>query len=135
MGQPQAQGLWDLGVLRTPKGRLLGAQLALGALLLALLAPAAPTLGPALLQALGAAALGGASCARPPPCPTAPACGVAVSLLVALVAIAGSRQALPVATFTFGLILALLFAYDAFATFRDDVRPLAACDPPEATTT
>ncbi|XP_066843582.1 CKLF-like MARVEL transmembrane domain-containing protein 5 isoform X4 [Anser cygnoides] len=95
MGQPQAQGLWDLGVLRTPKGRLLGAQLD-------------------LLRACS---------------------GVAVSLLVALVAIAGSRQALPVATFTFGLILALLFAYDAFATFRDDVRPLAACDPPEATTT
>ncbi|XP_066843581.1 uncharacterized protein [Anser cygnoides] len=119
MGQPQAQGLWDLGVLRTPKGRLLGAQLPHMARLWGAGAggPAAGPAGPRRPHAgPGPAAGAGGGGARGRLLRTAPALPHGACL-------------------TFGLILALLFAYDAFATFRDDVRPLAACDPPEATTT
>ncbi|XP_048142286.1 WW domain-binding protein 11-like isoform X4 [Corvus hawaiiensis] len=71
MGQPEPPGVFDLGVLRTPRGLLLAGELVLSGGVVALLAPPAPpTLAPALLQTLaGAAALGGLLLRDPPQLP------------------------------------------------------------------
>ncbi|XP_064359455.1 CKLF-like MARVEL transmembrane domain-containing protein 5 isoform X1 [Dromaius novaehollandiae] len=138
MGEQEAAGAFDLGGLRTPKGLLLSAELALAVGLLGLLAPpGAPTLAPVLLQALaGAAALGGRLLRHPPRLPHGAcldflraASGTLVFLVTALAAIAASRDALAATTFTFGLVLAALFAFDAFVTFRSDLAPAAGGDP------
>ncbi|XP_076220060.1 CKLF-like MARVEL transmembrane domain-containing protein 5 [Aptenodytes patagonicus] len=140
MGQQEPAGAFDLGVLRTPKGLLLGAQLALCGAVVGLLAPPAPpTLAPALLQTLGgAAALGGRLLRDPPRLPHGygpcldllrAVSGTIIFLVVALVALAASRDALAATTFTFGLILSFLFAFDAFVTYRAEVAPAVGQDP------
>ncbi|XP_062454752.1 CKLF-like MARVEL transmembrane domain-containing protein 5 [Rhea pennata] len=138
MAEPQPHGAFDLGALRSPKGLLLSAELALAVGLLALLVPpGAPTLAPALLQALAvAAALGGRLLRRPPHLPHGAcldflraAAGSLVSMVTALAAIAASRDALAAATFTFGLLLAALFAFDAFVTYRSDLALAGGGDP------
>ncbi|XP_064032079.1 CKLF-like MARVEL transmembrane domain-containing protein 5 [Pogoniulus pusillus] len=139
MGQPEPEGPFDLGVLRTPRGLLLGAQLVLCGAVVGLLAPPAPpTLAPALLQTLaGAAALGGLLLRDPPRLPHGyAACldllralsGSIIFLVVALVALAASRDALAATTFTFSLLLAFLFAFDVFVTYRSRVAPALAPD-------
>ncbi|XP_054035324.1 CKLF-like MARVEL transmembrane domain-containing protein 5 [Dryobates pubescens] len=140
MGQPEPEAPFDLGLLRTPRGLLLGAQLVLCGVVVGLLAPPAPpTLAPALLQTLaGAAALGGLLLRDPPRLPRGyAACldllravsGSIIFLVVALVALAASRQALAATTFTFSLLLAFLFAFDVFVTYRSRVVPALAPDP------
>ncbi|XP_063177846.1 CKLF-like MARVEL transmembrane domain-containing protein 5 isoform X2 [Chroicocephalus ridibundus] len=87
-------GPLDLGVLRTPRGLLLVAELD-------------------LLRAVS---------------------GTIIFLVVALVALAASRDALAATTFTFGLILSFLFAFDVFVTYRTQVAPALAQDHPPETT-
>ncbi|XP_057276222.1 CKLF-like MARVEL transmembrane domain-containing protein 5 isoform X2 [Pezoporus wallicus] len=89
MGQQDLDGAFELGVLRTPKGLLLGAELD-------------------LLRAVS---------------------GTIIFLVVALVALAASRDALAATTFTFSLILSFLFAFDAFVTYRAEVAPAVVQDP------
>ncbi|XP_041268383.1 CKLF-like MARVEL transmembrane domain-containing protein 5 [Onychostruthus taczanowskii] len=76
----------------------------------------------------------------PPPSPRCPPCphsvlplspqdllraisGTLIFLVAALVALASSRDALAATTFTFSLVLALVFAFDTFVTFRTRVAP------------
>ncbi|XP_048142284.1 uncharacterized protein LOC125316914 isoform X2 [Corvus hawaiiensis] len=110
MGQPEPPGVFDLGVLRTPRGLLLAGELVLSGGVVALLAPPAPpTLAPALLQTLaGAAALGGLLLRDPPQLPPGygtcldllrAVSGTLIFLVVALVALASSRDALAATTF------------------------------------
>ncbi|XP_032912758.1 CKLF-like MARVEL transmembrane domain-containing protein 5 isoform X2 [Catharus ustulatus] len=138
MAQPEPLGVLDLGVLRTPRGLLLLGELVLSLGVVALLAvPSPPTLAPALLQALGGgAALGGLLLRDPPRLPRGcgtcldllrAASGTLIFLVVALVALASSRDALAATTFTFSLVLALLFAFDTFVTFRTRVAPGQVC--------
>ncbi|XP_074424075.1 CKLF-like MARVEL transmembrane domain-containing protein 5 isoform X1 [Larus michahellis] len=138
-------GPLDLGVLRTPRGLLLVAELVLAVALLGLLvAPAPPPLAPALLHTLGAAlALGGRLLRDPPRLPRGygpcldllrAVSGTIIFLVVALVALAASRDALAATTFTFGLILSFLFAFDVFVTYRTQVAPALAQDHPPETT-
>ncbi|XP_068861218.1 CKLF-like MARVEL transmembrane domain-containing protein 5 [Aphelocoma coerulescens] len=140
MGQPEPPGVFELGVLRTPRGLLLAGELVLSGGVVALLAPPAPpTLAPALLQTLaGAAALGGLLLRDPPRLPPGygtcldllrAVSGTLIFLVVALVALASSRDALAATTFTFSLVLALVFAFDTFATFRTRVDPALGHDP------
>ncbi|XP_068033378.1 CKLF-like MARVEL transmembrane domain-containing protein 5 [Anomalospiza imberbis] len=89
MGQPEPPGVFDLGVLRTPRGLLLAGELD-------------------LLRAIS---------------------GTLIFLVAALVALASSRDALAATTFTFSLILALVFAFDTFVTFRTRVAPALGQDP------
>ncbi|XP_068777806.1 CKLF-like MARVEL transmembrane domain-containing protein 5 [Struthio camelus] len=89
MGEQEAPGPFDLGVLRTPKGLLLSAELD-------------------FLRAVS---------------------GTLVFLVVALAAIAAARDALAAITFTFGLVLAALFAFDAFVTYRTQLAPARDGDP------
>ncbi|XP_039569275.1 CKLF-like MARVEL transmembrane domain-containing protein 5 [Passer montanus] len=49
--------------------------------------------------------------------------GTLIFLVAALVALASSRDALAATTFTFSLVLALVFAFDTFVTFRTRVAP------------
>ncbi|XP_005145891.1 CKLF-like MARVEL transmembrane domain-containing protein 5 [Melopsittacus undulatus] len=140
MGQQELDGAFELGFLRTPKGLLLGAELVLCGAVVGLLAPPAPpTLAPALLQALAvAAALGGRLLRNPPRLPHGygpcldllrAVSGTIIFLVVALVALAASRDALAATTFTFSLILSFLFAFDAFVTYRVEVAPAVGQDP------
>ncbi|XP_069630086.1 CKLF-like MARVEL transmembrane domain-containing protein 5 [Haliaeetus albicilla] len=140
MGQQEPAGAFDLGVLRTPRGLLLGAQLALCGAVVGLLAPPAPpTLAPALLQTLaGAAALGGRLLRHPPRLPHGytpcldllrAVSGTIIFFVTALVALAASRDALAATTFTFSLILSFLFAFDAFVTYRTEVAPAVGREP------
>ncbi|XP_072705365.1 CKLF-like MARVEL transmembrane domain-containing protein 5 [Ciconia boyciana] len=55
--------------------------------------------------------------------------GTIIFLVVALVALAASRDALAATTFTFSLILSFLFAFDAFVTYRTKVAPAGGQDP------
>ncbi|XP_031981564.1 formin-like protein 5 isoform X2 [Corvus moneduloides] len=177
MGQPEPPGVFDLGVLRTPRGLLLAGELVLSGGVVALLAPRDPPMSPQVLSG-GVVALlaprdppmsprccpggwwpcwppvtprcpprccpggwwpcwppprpppwprrcsrpwrglrpwGGSCCGTPPGCPpaTAPACvpspvpqdllravsGTLIFLVVALVALASSRDALAATTF------------------------------------
>ncbi|XP_051631538.1 LOW QUALITY PROTEIN: CKLF-like MARVEL transmembrane domain-containing protein 5 [Manacus candei] len=140
MGQPEPPGAFDLGGLRTPRGGLLGGELALCGVVVGLLAPPAPpTLAPALLQTLGGVvALGGILLRDPPRLPPGyGACldllravsGTFIFLVVALVALASSRDALAATTFTFSLVLAFVFAFDVFVTYRTRVGPALGQDP------
>ncbi|XP_058686141.1 CKLF-like MARVEL transmembrane domain-containing protein 5 isoform X2 [Poecile atricapillus] len=112
----------------------MGTELVLSVAVVALLAvPAPPSLAPALLQALGgAAALGGLLMRDPPKLPRGygtcldllrAVSGTLIFLVVALVALSSSRDALAATTFTFSLVLALIFALDTFVTFRSRVTP------------
>uniref|UniRef100_A0A672VAT9 Uncharacterized protein n=1 Tax=Strigops habroptila TaxID=2489341 RepID=A0A672VAT9_STRHB len=92
MGQQELDGAFDLGVLRTPKGLLLGAELVWRGIQSA-----------DLLRAVS---------------------GTIIFLVVALVALAASRDALAATTFvSVILILSFLFAFDAFVTYRAEVAP------------
>ncbi|KAM9370781.1 CKLF-like MARVEL transmembrane domain-containing protein 5 [Phaethornis superciliosus] len=140
MGQEEPPGAFDLGVLRTPKGLLLGSELVLCGAVVGLLAPPAPpTLAPALLQTLaGAAALGGQLLRDRPHLPHGygpcldllrAVSGTIIFFVVALVALASSRDALAATTFTFSLILSFLFALDSFVTYRTKVASVVGRDP------
>ncbi|XP_051492692.1 CKLF-like MARVEL transmembrane domain-containing protein 5 [Apus apus] len=140
MGQEEPPGAFDLGFLRTPKGLLLGGELVLCGAIVGLLAPPAPpTLAPALLQTLvGAAALGGQLLRDHPRLPHGygpcldllrAVSGTIIFLVVALVALASSRDALAATTFTFSLILTFLFAFDVFVTYHTKVAPTVGQDP------
>ncbi|KAM6296912.1 CKLF-like MARVEL transmembrane domain-containing protein 5 [Aegotheles albertisi] len=140
MGQEEPAGAFDLGALRTPRGLLLGGELVLCGAVVGLLAPPAPpTLAPALLQTLaGATALGGLLLRDPPRLPHGygtcldllrAVSGTIIFLVVALVALASSRDPLAATTFTFSLILSFFFAFDVFVTYRTKVAPAVGQDP------
>ncbi|XP_069735218.1 CKLF-like MARVEL transmembrane domain-containing protein 5 [Phaenicophaeus curvirostris] len=137
LGQQEAAFTFDLGGLRTPKGLLLGGELVLCGAVVGLLAPPAPpTLAPALLQTLGVAAALGGRLLRPPPRLPHGACldllralsGAAIFFVAALVSLASSRDALAATTFTFSLLLAFVFAFDAFVTCRAKMAPAGGQD-------
>ncbi|XP_066063140.1 CKLF-like MARVEL transmembrane domain-containing protein 5 isoform X1 [Chamaea fasciata] len=134
MSRAEPPGVFDLGGLKTARGILLGTELVLSLGVVALLSPPAPpTLAPALLQAVGGGAALGGLLLRDPPrlSPGYGTCldllraisGTLIFLVVALVALASSRDALAATTFTFSLILAFIFAFDVFVTFRTRVAP------------
>ncbi|KQL60218.1 CKLF-like MARVEL transmembrane domain-containing protein 5-like protein [Amazona aestiva] len=113
-------------------------QVLCGAVVGLLAPPAPPTLAPALLQALAvAAALVGQLLRNPPRLPHGygpcldllrAVSGTIIFLVVALVALAASRDALAATTFTFSLILSFLFAFDAFVTYHAKVAPVVGQD-------
>ncbi|XP_067389247.1 CKLF-like MARVEL transmembrane domain-containing protein 5 isoform X1 [Emydura macquarii macquarii] len=124
----------DWQFLRSTKGALLGTELALSLLIFALLAASVPAFaGAALLEALlGAAALGlraahGQEGGPRPPWPCLDFLRAASAALIFLVvspaAIATSRDGPAASAFTFSLILIGVFAYDAFSTYRAEIRP------------
>ncbi|XP_053909096.1 CKLF-like MARVEL transmembrane domain-containing protein 5 [Cuculus canorus] len=98
--------------------------------------PAPPTLAPALLQTLGVAAALGGQLLRPPPRLPHGACldllravsGAAIFFVTALVSLASSRDALAATTFTFSLVLAFVFAFDAVVTYRAKMAPAVGQD-------
>uniref|UniRef100_A0A8C6JVR1 Uncharacterized protein n=1 Tax=Melopsittacus undulatus TaxID=13146 RepID=A0A8C6JVR1_MELUD len=108
-------------------------QVLCGAVVGLLAPPAPPTLAPALLQALAVFSISWCSSTALSPC-CSPWCppqdllravsGTIIFLVVALVALAASRDALAATTFvSVILILSFLFAFDAFVTYRVEVAP------------
>uniref|UniRef100_A0A8C6JRA7 Uncharacterized protein n=1 Tax=Melopsittacus undulatus TaxID=13146 RepID=A0A8C6JRA7_MELUD len=99
-------------------------QVLCGAVVGLLAPPAPPTLAPALLQALAVAAALGGRLLRNPLDLLRAVSGTIIFLVVALVALAASRDALAATTFvSVILILSFLFAFDAFVTYRVEVAP------------
>ncbi|XP_075772891.1 CKLF-like MARVEL transmembrane domain-containing protein 5 [Pelodiscus sinensis] len=143
----------DWPFLRSTKGALLGAELALCFLVFLLLTVSVSAyMAAPLLEGLlagGALGLQLVRCQERAPrvrwaclvCPSPPSTGPAWIfcarqrrprlLVVSPAAIAASREGPSVCAFTFGLILIALFAYDACSTYWGELRPEPAPgDPP-----